>query len=310
LRERILVPLGMSETSGGAATMHELSDLAGWHVVIDGKPVAIDTVFTDQYLASGGMVVSGRDATQWLRLQLNGGLVDGQQVIARDALLECHRPHAVATPGKDVISLFYPGARMAAYGLGWGVSDLEGHALVMHSGSDLGVQAQTLLLPGAGIGVAVYANSMGGGPAALSLAHAIAATLLGLKPRDWLGYFKSFAPAPPADTASALAVASTGLSENLGCYAGSYVHPADGPLDVRVEAGGLVGQLRDAYRLSFRLSPAGEHHFGMDMISPEWQVAAAGEAATLSFTIENGRATQAEISGFFAGRHFVRTEDR
>ena len=186
LRERILVPLGMGGTSGGAATPAELSDLAGWHVVLDGRPVPIDPVTTDQYLGAGGMAVSGRDALQWLRLHLEGGLVDGRQVVGREALLETHRPQTVGTPGKHLSMAFYPDAKMAAYALGWGVSDFEGHALVAHAGSDIGIGAMTLLLPTDGIGIAVYGNSNGGGPGAVALAYALAATLLGMPGRDWL----------------------------------------------------------------------------------------------------------------------------
>ena len=141
LRERLLAPLGMNCTSGGLAARDDLPDQAGWHCVADGQVTAIDTVYSDWYLGGGGMSVSGADALQWLRLHLNGGVVDGQQVIARDALLETHTPQIVALPGKDIISLFHPGAHMAAYGLGWAMTELEGHPLVIHSGGDFGIAA-------------------------------------------------------------------------------------------------------------------------------------------------------------------------
>jgi CubicO group peptidase (beta-lactamase class C family) len=309
LRERILAPLGMTGTSGGAATPNELSNLAGWHVVNGGQVVAIDPVFTDQYLASGGMVVCGRDALQWLRLHLGGGLVDGQQVIPREALSECHIPHAVATPGKDIPSLFYPGAAMGAYALGWAVSDLEGHPLVAHSGSDMGVTAMTLLLPKAGIGVAVYGNCNGGGPGTLALAYAIAATLLGLKPRDWLAYFKGCMPAAPpakAPAAAAEASAAVPLPQDLSIYAGCYVHPGDGPMDIALEGSGLVACLRDGYRLRLGLVPLGGDTFRIVFLGTEWAGAMAGEVMTLKFTVADGQAATAEISGEFQGRAFLR----
>ncbi len=309
LRERILAPLGMTGTSGGAATPLELKDLSGWHVVVDGRPVEIEPVYTDQYLSSGGMVVSGADALAWLRLHLNGGLVDGRQVVAREALLETHRPHAVATPGKDGPTLFYPDAHMAAYALGWAVSDLEGHPLVAHSGSDMGVAAMTLLLPASGIGIAVYGNSIGGGPGTLALAYALAATLLSLKPRDWLAYFKSKAPVPPpAAPAEAAAAPAVPIFPTVSpdLYAGRYAHPADGTLDVRRDGDLLVCTLCDAYRLSATLLPCAAHRFTMDLHAPEWKGAAAVEPPTLTFTVVQGQATQAEISGPFAGRPFLR----
>ena len=302
LRERILAPLRMNGTSGGEATPHELTDLAGWHVVVGGEVVAIDPVFTDQYLSSGGMVVSGRDALQWLRLHLNGGLVDGKQIIPREALLETHRPHALARPG-TLSGCLYPGARMGAYGLGWGVSDLEGQSLIAHSGSDLGVTAMTLLLPDAGIGVAVYANINGRAPGAQALAYALAATLLGLKPRDWLAYFDAFTPPPPAPAASPDTAAHPA---DLALYAGCYEHPADGAFDVRIEGERLLCNVRDAYRMEAVLLPFGEHRFRMALIAPEWKGGPGAESLTVSFSVEAGVARQANLPAQFAGRPFIR----
>jgi CubicO group peptidase (beta-lactamase class C family) len=305
LRERILAPLGMTGTSGGAAAPRELSNIAAWHVLKDGRPQLIDTLATDQFLGSGGMAVSGRDALQWLRLHLGGGGVDGQQVIPRDALLETHRPHAVATPGKDIVSLFYPGAQMGAYALGWAVSDFEGHPLVAHSGSDLGITAMTLLLPRDGIGVAVYGNlnAPGSAYATLSTAYAVAATLLGLKPRDWVAYFRNCLPKLPAPSVP------VAPAEAPSFYAGTYLHPGDGALDVRDEGGALVCNLRDGYRFKCDLIAVGEHAYRVLPQADDWRGSFGMFEVILKFTVVDGRATQAEMSATFQGRIFVRQAD-
>jgi hypothetical protein len=254
----------MAGTSGGVAARSELGEQAGWHV-FDGDTVrAMEPHHTDNCLGSGAMVVCGLDALQWMRLHLNGGKVDGQQVIAADALRETHRPHAVATPGKDILSLFYPGARMGAYALGWAVSDLENHPLLCHSGSDHGVTAMTLLLPRAGIGIAVYANAWS--HVTVPLAYALAATLLGLPPRDWLAYFKAAgaALAPPTPIAS---TPEARPAMALEAFAGTYVHPADGELLITAgdTAGpsGLAGKLRDGHGMAFTLKSRGDSSFEM-----------------------------------------------
>jgi CubicO group peptidase (beta-lactamase class C family) len=260
LRQRLLEPLGMHGTSGGLAARSELADQAGWHVRDGEQVVAIEPTFSDYHLGSGAIVVSGQDALQWLRLHLNGGLVDGREVLPREALAETHRPHSMATPGKDILSLFYPGARMGAYALGWAVSDLEGHPLVCHSGGDLGVTAMTVLLPKAGIGIAVYANAQSN--VVLPLAHALAATLLGLAPRDWLAYYKAAAakltppqePAPPAGTKPGLDAAA---------YAGTYTHPADGELVIEARTASLSGHWPDGQLMAFDLTPLGGHRFAV-----------------------------------------------
>jgi CubicO group peptidase (beta-lactamase class C family) len=273
LRERVLEPLRMTGTSGGVAARSELNEQAGWHVRDADDVKAIEPQFTDNCLGSGGMVVSGLDALQWMRLHLNGGAVDGRQVIAREALLETHRPQSVATPGKDLISLFYPGARMGAYALGWAVSDLEGHPLVCHSGSDHGVTAMTLLLPRAGIGIAVYANAWSG--VTVPLAYALAATLLGLPVRDWLAYFKAAgaALAPPPAMAPEPDAAP---AQPLSAYAGTYLHPADGALCIEVGATGLKGHLPDAYGMAFELTSLGGDGFAMQFTELPTRLAMVG----------------------------------
>lgn len=299
LRERILVPLGMTGTSGGAAVPDELPDRADWHAVLDGRAIPVDSPFTDQYLGSGSILVSGRDALQWLRLQLNGGLVDGRQIIPSEALAETHRPHSPVRPGQDFVSLFYPRAHMAAYALGWAVSDLEGHPVVMHSGSEVGITAMTVLLPRSGIGIAVYCNVAGGRPAALALAHALAATLLGLPPRDWLAFYDSFYAAPAhVEAALTAAVPEAALSS----YAGSYFNPGDGVLDIRLEGGRLNGHLRDAHRWQFALRPVGEHRFAIGFTDPAWRAAVAHERPVLRFVVSEGLATQVWLEGSIQGR--------
>jgi CubicO group peptidase (beta-lactamase class C family) len=290
LRQRVLGPLGMTGTSGGMAARSELSEQAGWHVRDGDEVLAMPPHYTDNCFGSGGMVVSGLDALQWMRLHLNAGKVDGQQVITSEALLETRRPQAVATPGKDFASLFYPGARMGAYALGWAVSDLEGHPLVCHSGSDHGVTAMTLLLPRAGIGIAVYANAWSG--VVVPLAYALAASLLGLTTRDWLAYFKAAgaALAPPTatppepDAKPAMA---------LDAYAGTYVHPADGELCVTAGPSGLAGQLRDGHRMAFTLASRGDHSFAMQFSELPTRVAMLGWR--IDFDCSDGRVALARM---------------
>lgn len=303
LRERILTPLGMTTTSGGSATPHDLNDLAGWHVVRDGVVHEIAPVFTDMYLASGGMVVSGHDALQWLRLHLGQGTVDGVEIIAGEALAETHRPQIVAIPGRDIPSLFHPEAHMGAYALGWAVADLRGEPMVTHSGSDLGVCAQTTFFPRAGIGIAVYNNAFGGGPAPVALSFAMASTLLGLAPRDWFGHFRQFSnhPSTPPEPEP--------TDQDPAEFIGSYLHPGDGPLDISWDGVQLTGQFRDSDRFTFDLAPTGPDRFALSIAAVELAPLLWPETHFLTFVREADRIVRVEISGFFEGRHFVRLGD-
>ncbi|MFO1393367.1 MAG: serine hydrolase domain-containing protein [Steroidobacteraceae bacterium] len=302
VRERILEPLGMSGTSGGDAARDELPDQAAWHAFVDGKPTLIDTVYADQYLGTGGMVVSGVDALQWLRLHLNGGSVDGRQVIARHALLETHRPHSIMRieDSPSHLGLMYPDARMGAYALGWAASDFEGHPLIAHSGGDYGIAAHTMLLPGSGIGIAVYANCAGGG--AILTAYGIAAALLGMPPRDWMAYFLNKLPVPTPEPLSSEPMSATDLARCCG----TYVHAADGPLVIERNESGLSGCLKMGYRMQFRLAPISRQRFQIQFTAPEQRSLSARDPYTLVFEVTDGVAGSATVQSRLTARRFER----
>ena len=305
LRARLLGPLGMHHSSGGADVRTELAHQAAWHCMDEGRWTTIDTIFSDQHLGAGGIVVSGLDAAAWLRLHLNGGRVDGHQVIDRRALIETHTPQTVARPGEDIASLFYPGAHMAAYALGWAVSDFEGHALLCHSGASFGVSSMTMLLPRSGIGIAVYLNAAGGD--APPLAYAIAAELLGVEQRDWAA-----ALTLPAAADASNSSAPEAAMLPLAAYAGVFHHPADGPLaiDTMADGNSMVGRLRHGYRLTFTMSALGAHRFALRFDHPEWRSMPAGDKPELVFTVADGQATAARLVAGVLGREFLRETPR
>jgi hypothetical protein len=160
----------------------------------------------------------------------------------------------------------------------------------------------TMLLPKDGIGIAVYCNCNGGGPGALSLTHALATTLVGQTPRDWLPYFQAHVVIPPATSSPD----ASALTPDLTLYEGKYEHPADGVLEVWIEGSQLMGRMKDAYRLEFTLQAAGEHVFSITFSHREWQVPSAFGPAQLTFTVENNRSVSVECFGPFKGRPFTR----
>ena len=299
LRGRLLEPLGMHGSSGGEAARHGLKDQAAWHGLVDGRMQTYDALYLTSHFGAGGMVVSGADAVPWLRLHLNGGVVNGRQVIERGALRETHTPQIVAHPGQDIASLFYPGAHMAAYALGWAVCDVDGHPVLCHSGSSLGVSSMTLLLPRSRLGIAVYCNATGGH--APPLAYAIAAQLLGLAPRDWKAALTlPAAPGPVADADVAMLPADA--------YAGYYAHPADGPLLVQTLPGGagLAVEVLHGYRLGFTATPTTGHRFAVHFGHPEWRAMFANDVPELIFKVTDGQVVSARLSAGPMSREFCR----
>ena len=94
------------------------------------------------------------DVASWVRLQLNGGTLDGKEIVSEEALQPTHTPHIVrGSPGTyDGQTLFY--------GLGWNVeNDHLGYLRWGHSGAfSRGAATNATLLPALGLGVIVLTN--------------------------------------------------------------------------------------------------------------------------------------------------------
>ena len=128
---RLFAPLGMTSTSYRFADFGRRENRAAPHYrTSDGAWAPGDLADDDAAAPAGGVSTNLRDLTRWLRLQLAGGMFEGQQVVASDPLRETYRPQILVSSPPD------PAAGPAAfYGLGWFVSyDDRGRLVVMHGG--------------------------------------------------------------------------------------------------------------------------------------------------------------------------------
>ncbi len=122
--------------------------------------------------AAGGIISSVVELTRYLRLNLEGGTIDGTRILSPESLDMMHTLHAHRAPtayGKH------------GYGYGWGITpDFLGHKLVHHGGSILVSTGHLALLPHIDVGVALAANSLAMPHSAI--AEGVLATLLGKNP--------------------------------------------------------------------------------------------------------------------------------
>src|SRR5215203_1194092 len=98
---RLFAPLGMTSTSYRFADFGRRENRAAPHYrTRDGAWELGDLTDDDAAAPAGGVSSNLRDLTRWLRLQLAGGMFDGQQVVASDPLRETYRPQIVlGSPG-------------------------------------------------------------------------------------------------------------------------------------------------------------------------------------------------------------------
>jgi CubicO group peptidase (beta-lactamase class C family) len=241
--ERLFAPLGMTSTSYRFEDFGRRENRAAPHYrTADGVWEPGDLTDDDAAAPAGGVSSTLRDLTRWLRLQLAGGMFDGQQVVASDPLHESYQPQIVlGSPG--------PGASFTSfYGLGWYVSyDDRGRLVVTHGGDFNSYSTQANLLPGSGLGIVVLCN---GGASAVrgAIPEAFLEMVTKGEPsRDWVSAIETASAAylasilatsapfpqgePPADAAPPLP---------LDAYTGTYTNTTYGEVTVRDEAGDLV----------------------------------------------------------------------
>jgi CubicO group peptidase (beta-lactamase class C family) len=162
LRDELFRPLGMMHTTARISEARA----AGWplaspHMTGSDSVVRLTMQKQDNTMhAAGGIVTTAEDMVRWVQAQLNGGRVDGRQVIPQAVVRAAHTPQATQT------DTFYRYVR-TGYGLGWQTADYEGERMVHHFGGFQGWQAHVSFLPERGIGVVVLINDSSpiGGPA-------------------------------------------------------------------------------------------------------------------------------------------------
>jgi CubicO group peptidase (beta-lactamase class C family) len=154
LRREVFRPAGMARAS---ARMSE-AKAGGWSVAKphglgpDGTVGRVYLEKTDRTMQSaGGVIMSTQDALRWLELLVEGGRVDGRQVIPESVLKATLAPRAE-------VGLTFAEYHRNQYGLGWYIGDYRGEPMVHDFGSFAGFRAHVSFMPRRRIGLAVFAN--------------------------------------------------------------------------------------------------------------------------------------------------------
>ena len=271
--DRLFVPLGMTSTSTRLADFLAHQNRARGHVKEGDMWVAKYQRDPDTEAPAGGVSSSVRDLSQWMRLQLGAGMIDGRRLIAADALGDTHVPQIVsnppANPQRD---------RAGFYGLGWNVSyDPEGRVRLGHSGAfNLGAGTTVSLIPAEQIGIVVLSNAQ-----PIGAVEAVALSFMdlvteGRVTRDWFQITEPALAALSAPTYGTAVDYSKPPAQRLpalpaDAYTGVYQNDFYGDIEVAAADGGLVLRygpektpfaMRHWDRDVFLYQPAGENAYG------------------------------------------------
>ena len=256
VRSRILEPLGMERTTLSVQGLRHAPEVAvGYREETgeDGRPgelVPMDYREIDAMGPAGSINSTVRDMAEWVRLQLNGGVIRGTRLASAATVKKTHQPETVVEGGIFSALLKQPEMPYLMYGLGWFVQPYRGHRMIHHGGNIDGFSALVSFLPDEGLGIVVLTNRNG---TSLPTVLALGAydRLLGLDPIDWSGRYRKVqdriesAQQAGRELEEINRKAGTRPSHELSDYAGLYRHPGYGDLRVELRGDSLVARYNE-----------------------------------------------------------------
>ena len=171
--EEILEPLGMERSGMDPGALAE-GDAMTPHALQDGEPEATPFPHRPVSLPAGGLIAPVTELTNYLQMQQQGGVFEGERLIAADALERAHAGH-MERAGSE-------------YGYGWQREQALGRTLVGHGGS-LGVSSSYMGFTEDGEwAIAMAANTLPS-PSPPTVAKGVLAVLLGEDPEEAVPFF-------------------------------------------------------------------------------------------------------------------------
>ncbi len=246
LRERFLLPLGMTQTTTSITAFKSTDNVASPHNELDGQLRVVRYSNVDGVGPAAALNSNVAEMAQWLRLQLGRGKYGGQQFFSPAASREMWSPQTII-PISEGAEKFNPTRHFNTYGLGWFVSDYHGRKVVSHGGGLDGMISQVAMMPEENLGVVVLSNSET--PLPSFMVNKVFDVFLGVPKRDWSAEFLARAAQGKAAEAAeekkleAERAKNSSPSLALSQYAGTYTGTMYGDAKVALENGKLVVRL-------------------------------------------------------------------
>jgi len=247
VEQNIFQPLGMTRSVTSPSGIRALGNHTTPHVDdrLQGV-ITLPILYFDQVGAAGALWSCADDMARYLEFILNKGIHNGDTLLKPATFDYLFKPQVIITDSE-----FYPTQRLTrpkwkTYGLGWFQHDYRGEKLDFHTGSIDGLVAITGLMFSKDLGVYVFANLDHA-----ELRHAIMYMVMDLygfedNNRDWhrdvFEMYKGFEKLSLArlDLVNSDRVTNTRHSLPLHHYAGNYVHPMFGEVEIEVNQDDLL----------------------------------------------------------------------
>lgn len=175
LQERIFTPAGLKHTTAyvSKARAKKFKIVAPYVISTDGpdagKMVRSGLEKTDETMQSaGGIFMSISDLGRWLNLNMNGGKLDGKQVVPAEVIRKVQTGYTKSTRNEP------PFSGDGEYGLGWQIGKYRNEKVVYHHGGYPGYRSHVSFMPERKVAVGIFVNNdaLGGRLADMLAAYA------------------------------------------------------------------------------------------------------------------------------------------
>ncbi|MES2748473.1 MAG: serine hydrolase [Bacteroidota bacterium] len=181
VEDRIMKPIGMTNSAASWSRLKDTTNTIVPHVPTDGKLEIISRYENHIFDAAAGLYASTNDLSKWLITQMNKGKYNNQQLFSAKQHEEMWTPQTIL-PSRDASPYK---SNFRTYGLGWQLTDINGHLQVSHTGGLDGIVTQTIMIPDVQLGIIVLTNQQSGS-AFNAISNTIKDSYLGLPYFDHL----------------------------------------------------------------------------------------------------------------------------
>ena len=188
IKKRIFDPLAMDNSYASLSFINDKSNVASPHLNKDQKLSLTDPEQWDPKKingAAGGIYSNVNDIANWMLVNLNKGKYGanlGKQLFTEASQQEIWKIHTTTNVNRNPRY----NSHFAGYGLGWGLTDVNGNMVVSHTGGLIGMLSKTILVPDLNLGIIVLTNTYLDGAGVFSaVTQTILDKYLGLDNFDW-----------------------------------------------------------------------------------------------------------------------------
>ncbi len=269
LKKRIFDPLGMNRTVSKYADITSSNNLAEPHTRdTDWNKIQIPHRNHDNIGPAGSIYSTAKDMSQYMRLILNRGEVDGKRLVSDEVIAEILKPQVhypvYQAPAHNAFT---------SYGFGWWLTPRAGHTIIEHSGGVDGMIADLKLVAELKSGVIVLSNA-DKESGVFVLSNDILEQLIGDKVS---GRFERLSKVRQSNfdlmKSDRLAKASSQIQEtspslNLDDYAGTYIDNMYGEVYIKLRNSQLEMQFSHTPAFTGELKHWHYDTFEIDWIDP------------------------------------------